>query len=89
MQPSSYLRPRGLSRPMTPAQPERAVDRDERLALVSIFVIFFIVPVSILVYPASSLGLVFPRFLGLMGVRAIRTLMCVPGKSESSTCEGG
>ncbi|ODH13108.1 hypothetical protein ACO22_07596 [Paracoccidioides brasiliensis] len=33
VQPSSYLRPRGLSRPMTPAQPERAVDRDERLAL--------------------------------------------------------
>ncbi|KAK2773733.1 AMP-activated serine/threonine-protein kinase regulatory subunit [Emmonsiellopsis sp. PD_33] len=33
VQPSSYLRPRGLSRPMAPAQPERAVDRDERLAL--------------------------------------------------------
>lgn len=35
VQPSSYLRPRGQSIPMTPAQPERAVDRDERLGLVS------------------------------------------------------
>ncbi|PGH27691.1 hypothetical protein AJ80_00706 [Polytolypa hystricis UAMH7299] len=33
VQPSSYLRPRGQSRPMTPAQPERPVDRDERMAL--------------------------------------------------------
>ncbi|PGG96422.1 hypothetical protein GX51_07828 [Blastomyces parvus] len=33
VQPSSYLRPRGLSRPITPAPPERAVDRDERLVL--------------------------------------------------------
>ncbi|KAK2754506.1 AMP-activated serine/threonine-protein kinase regulatory subunit [Arachnomyces sp. PD_36] len=33
VQPSSYLRPRGHSRPMTPALPERAVDRDERLGL--------------------------------------------------------
>lgn len=35
VQPSSYLRPRGHSRPMTPAHTERAVDRDERLGLVS------------------------------------------------------
>ncbi|KAL1999226.1 hypothetical protein VTN02DRAFT_4872 [Thermoascus thermophilus] len=33
VQPSSYLRPRGQSIPMTLAQPERAVDRDERLGL--------------------------------------------------------
>jgi hypothetical protein len=37
VQPSSYLRQRPLSHPMTPAQPERAIDRDERLALVSPF----------------------------------------------------
>lgn len=35
VQPASYLRPRGLSHPMTPVQPERAIDRDERLGLVS------------------------------------------------------
>jgi 5'-AMP-activated protein kinase, regulatory gamma subunit len=34
-QPSTYLRPRGHSRPMTPAPPERPVDRDERQGLVS------------------------------------------------------
>ena len=35
VQPSSYLRrSRGLSRPMTPARPETAVDRDQRIGLV-------------------------------------------------------
>ncbi|KAL5366088.1 hypothetical protein BJX96DRAFT_25608 [Aspergillus floccosus] len=33
VQPSSYLRPRGLSRPMPPSQPERAIDREERQGL--------------------------------------------------------
>ncbi|KAF5856459.1 AMP-activated serine/threonine-protein kinase regulatory subunit [Aspergillus alliaceus] len=33
MQPSSYFRPRGLSHPMPPAQPERAIDREERQGL--------------------------------------------------------
>lgn len=33
VQPSSYLRPQADSIPMTPALPERAVDRDERLGL--------------------------------------------------------
>ncbi|OGM39911.1 putative Snf1 protein kinase complex subunit Snf4 [Aspergillus bombycis] len=33
VQPSSYLRPRGLSHPMPPAQPERAIDREERQGL--------------------------------------------------------
>lgn len=33
VQPSSYFRPRGLSHPMPPAQPERAIDREERQGL--------------------------------------------------------
>ncbi|KAE8411434.1 nuclear protein SNF4 [Aspergillus pseudocaelatus] len=33
VQPSSYLRPRGLSHPMPPTQPERAIDREERQGL--------------------------------------------------------
>ncbi|KAL1966875.1 hypothetical protein VTN77DRAFT_3840 [Rasamsonia byssochlamydoides] len=33
VQPASYLRPRGLSHPMTPMLPERAIDRDEQLGL--------------------------------------------------------
>ncbi|KAE8335330.1 hypothetical protein BDV24DRAFT_156135 [Aspergillus arachidicola] len=33
VQPFSYLRPRGLSHPMPPAQPERAIDREERQGL--------------------------------------------------------
>ncbi|RHZ55077.1 hypothetical protein CDV55_100660 [Aspergillus turcosus] len=33
VQPSSYLRPRGLSHPMRPAEPERAIDREEREGL--------------------------------------------------------
>ncbi|KAE8377347.1 nuclear protein SNF4 [Aspergillus bertholletiae] len=33
VQPSSYLHPRGLSHPMPPAQPERAIDREERQGL--------------------------------------------------------
>lgn len=53
VQPSSYLRPRGHSRPMTPAQPERppekrqperAVDRDERQGLVSTTFLFLLLP---------------------------------------------
>lgn len=36
VQPSSYLRPRGLSHPMAPVQPERAIDREERQGLVSV-----------------------------------------------------
>lgn len=35
VQPSSYLRPRAQSRPMTPAQPLSAVDRDQRYGVVS------------------------------------------------------
>ncbi|XRM45376.1 AMP-activated serine/threonine-protein kinase regulatory subunit [Aspergillus tubingensis] len=31
--PAFFLRPRGLSHPMPPAQPERAIDREERQAL--------------------------------------------------------
>lgn len=48
MQPSSYLRPRGLSHPMAPVQPERAIDREERQGLVSVplfsllFFVFFL-----------------------------------------------
>lgn len=34
VQPASYLRPRGVSHPMPPAQPERAIDREERQGLV-------------------------------------------------------
>lgn len=40
VQPSSYLRQRGLSHPMTPASavhPERPIDREERQGLVSSF----------------------------------------------------
>lgn len=33
VQPASYLRPRGLSHPMTPAAPETAIDRDQRIGL--------------------------------------------------------
>ncbi|PLB44339.1 putative Snf1 protein kinase complex subunit Snf4 [Aspergillus steynii IBT 23096] len=36
VQPSSYLRPRGLSLPMAPVQPERAIDREERQGLSAI-----------------------------------------------------
>lgn len=35
VQPSSYLRPQAHSHPVTPAQPERTIDREERLGLVS------------------------------------------------------
>jgi hypothetical protein len=35
VQPSSYLRQRPMSRPMSSAQPERVIDREERMALVS------------------------------------------------------
>lgn len=35
VQPASYLRRRGLSHPMAPAQPERAVDAEEQMGLVS------------------------------------------------------
>jgi hypothetical protein len=41
VQPASYLRPRGLSHPMTPAQPERAIDQDEQLGLVSCVLVFY------------------------------------------------
>lgn len=34
VQPASYLRPRGHSHPMTPAAPETAIDRDQRIGLV-------------------------------------------------------
>ncbi|KAL8938971.1 MAG: hypothetical protein Q9216_003619 [Gyalolechia sp. 2 TL-2023] len=33
VQPSSYLRPRGQSHPMTSPKPESAIDRDQRIAL--------------------------------------------------------
>ncbi|KAF7122140.1 hypothetical protein CNMCM5793_000096 [Aspergillus hiratsukae] len=36
VQPSSYLRPRGLSHPMRPVEPERAIDREEREGLCAI-----------------------------------------------------
>ncbi|TQB75353.1 AMP-activated serine/threonine-protein kinase regulatory subunit [Monascus purpureus] len=36
VQPSSYLRPTRLSHPMTPARPERAIDRDEQQGLCAI-----------------------------------------------------
>ncbi|KAH8427234.1 AMP-activated serine/threonine-protein kinase regulatory subunit [Aspergillus melleus] len=42
VQPSSYLRPRGLSHPMAPAQPERAIDREERQGLVSLSLFSFL-----------------------------------------------
>lgn len=35
VQPASYLRRRGLSHPMAPSQPERAVDAEEQMGLVS------------------------------------------------------
>lgn len=35
VQPSSYLRPRGQSQPMTSPLPESAIDRDQRVGLVS------------------------------------------------------
>ena len=35
VQPASFLRPRGLSQPMTPAVPESALERDQRIGLVS------------------------------------------------------
>lgn len=35
VQPSSYLRPRGLPHPMASSQPERAVDAEEQMGLVS------------------------------------------------------
>lgn len=57
VQPSSYLRPRGHSRPMTPAHAERAVDRDERLGLVSSDkpLLSFSLPSSVLLYPIGSI----------------------------------
>lgn len=44
VQPSSYLRQRGLSHPMAPAtavHPERPIDREERQGLVSFYFLFF------------------------------------------------
>lgn len=35
VQPASYLRRRGLSHPMAPSQPERAIDVEEQKGLVS------------------------------------------------------
>lgn len=37
VQPSSYLRSRPPSHPMPPSQPDRAIDREERQGLVSLF----------------------------------------------------
>ena len=45
VQPSSYLRQRGLSHPMAPAtavHPERPIDREERQGLVSSIFFFFL-----------------------------------------------
>lgn len=53
VQPSSYLRPRGLSHPMASAasaQSERAIDREERQGLVSLFFWFCC---RIVFFPAS------------------------------------
>lgn len=44
VQPASYLRRRGLSHPMAPAQPERAIDRAEQMGLVSEFLFELIPP---------------------------------------------
>lgn len=55
VQPSSYLRPQADSIPMTPALPERAVDRDERLGLVSLDLFFFF-----LFFPFTFFFLVIP-----------------------------
>lgn len=53
--PASFLRPRGLSHPMPPAQPERAIDREERQALVSCFAFLFLSPFPrCLLFPLKS-----------------------------------
>jgi len=36
VQPSSYLRPRGQSHPMPHAEPESAIERDQRIGLVCV-----------------------------------------------------
>lgn len=36
VQPSSYLRPRGQSIPMPHAEPESAIERDQRIGLVCV-----------------------------------------------------
>ena len=36
VQPSSYLRPRGQSQPMPHAEPESAIERDQRIGLVCV-----------------------------------------------------
>lgn len=36
VQPSSYLRPRGQSNPMPHAEPESAIERDQRIGLVCV-----------------------------------------------------
>lgn len=57
VQPSSYLRPRGLSHPMAfataGALSERAIDREERQGLVSVFVV--VVALVSSDFPARSL----------------------------------
>lgn len=50
VQPSSYVRPRGLSHPMAPAAAalsERAIDHEERQGLVSSFFSFFFLYCSV------------------------------------------
>lgn len=72
VQPSSYLRPQGYSRPTTPTQRERVFDDDERQALVSSYAplsvscyvcfMFFTLCLS-LVRPLHHLSCLYPTQL--------------------------
>ncbi|KAI2970359.1 hypothetical protein CBS147323_3483 [Aspergillus niger] len=77
--PASFLRPRGLSHPMPPAQPERAIDREERQALVSCFALLFPSSPRCLLFPLKSIFLFAPLMSNAPypSLRAIRNFLKV------------
>ncbi|GLA05957.1 AMP-activated serine/threonine-protein kinase regulatory subunit [Aspergillus niger] len=77
--PASFLRPRGLSHPMPPAQPERAIDREERQALRAIRN-FLKVRTSYDVLPLSFRLIMFDTSLS---VKESLNILIQNGKSSS------
>lgn len=67
VQPASYLRPRGFSYPMAPVQPERAIDQEEQMGLVSRILILEFLSTSLFFAPGPL------RFAGLVGVVSYAT----------------
>lgn len=75
MYPASFLRPRGLSHPMPPAQPERAIDREERQALVSCFALLFPSSPRCLLFPLKSIFLFAPLMSNAPYPSLVRTAL--------------